>query len=85
MRIDKCVQGAGWGFADPKRCDVYRQKQVGKKYCLERGFRDRFSHRIQGHMGNHAILTFPKGTNYRNGVWTQVGGGDAFENIVCVR
>lgn len=85
MRIDRCVQGAGWGLFDPKRCDSTRRNQVAKKFCLEKGFRDKFSYQLENHVGNHAILTFPKGTSYRNGVWTQVAGSKAFKRIICVR
>ena len=40
---------------------------------------------LGNHVGNHAILTFPKGTSSQNGVWTQVAGTDAFKQIICVR
>ena len=85
MRIDRCVQGAGWGFTDPYRCDGLRRRQIAKKFCLDRGYRDQQATEMERHMGNHAILTFRRGDSYRNGVWTQVSGGDAFRIIVCVR
>ncbi len=85
MRIDRCVQGADWGFTDPYRCDAKRRRQIAKKYCLARGFQDQLSYKLESHMSNHAVLTFRRGTNFNNGVWAQVVGGDAFKEITCKR
>ena len=84
-RIDQCVQGEGWDLLDPQRCDNTRQSQIAKKYCLESGYSDQFLFVLEKDLGNHAILTFSKGGSYQNGMWTQVSGIDAFEEIACVR
>lgn len=83
LRVDKCVQGAGWGLLDPKRCDKTRRKNAADAFCRSKQFSSSKSHRVKGHLGNHSIWTFQKGFNPRNGSWTQVAGGDAYREIIC--
>ncbi len=85
QRIDNCVQGADWGFGDPQRCDSKRKRQIATKFCLDQKYKAAKSFKIQGHIGNHAILTFPKGKSFRSGVWTQVAGVNVFKEIICKR
>jgi hypothetical protein len=83
LRIDKCVQGAGWGLADPKRCDKTRRKNAADAFCRTKQFNSSKSHRLRRHVGNHSIYTFPKGSNSNKGFWTQAVGGDSYREIIC--
>jgi len=83
LRIDKCVQGAGWGLLDPKRCDSTRRKNAANAFCQSKQFSSAKSYRLRPHVGNHSIWTFPKGSNPNNGFWTQTPGLEAFQEIIC--
>ena len=83
MRRDKCLQGAGWGFLNPARCDAQRVRLVANEYCRGRsGYVSVATFQLERHLGNHTILTFPKDQPNRKS-WTQTNGADAFKSITC--
>lgn len=83
LRIDRCVQGAGWRLGDKKRCDAIRKKNAADAFCKTKSYSSSKSRKTRVHLGNHSIWTFKKGADPGRGSWTQVAGADAFREIVC--
>jgi hypothetical protein len=83
-KIDKCVQGSGWGLFDSSRCDLVRRKAVAQAFCRAKGH-DAAANEgiILPEIGSHSIWTYPKGEDSKNGSWTQVQGSDVFRQIDC--